>query len=303
MSDALDFPWLRRIQVQFEKLRGGNTLTLESTGKPDALRITVHIQKLMNGVPTATQITIYNLSEDTRASFVNNETIVTIRAGWDFGPKAGMNVCFVGQLLQSVSLRSGAEIITTIHCLSGATSMAESIFCDHYPAGMPVSSIVKALAQTFPKVHVDSARIIGIEGNLDSGGWSYCGCTKNALDELKKQFGFSWSIVDQNFSAIGDRTREDQLNPLAYLADPYLIAVNPILNTVAQIDVGISFSCTFNSGILPLFPVNIKSVLSPKYNGKWIVSQITHKLDCYTATSFQTEGVAYRYGKGAAANA
>ena len=86
---GIDFPWLRRIKVTFEGLSGGGNAVYESDGTQETARIIARVEKTIQGIPNATNLMLYNLSENTRGSFLRGETKVKIEAGWDKGPISG----------------------------------------------------------------------------------------------------------------------------------------------------------------------------------------------------------------------
>lgn len=300
-ESGIDFPWLRRIRVEFSGLHGGREKALVSTGKQDSLRISVKVQKPMVGISTA-HIMLHNLDRDTRRSFVRNDTMVRVFAGWDHGPTPGLNQCFYGELLAVESRRSGPDIVTTIKSIPGARGMAEANVRKTWRPNTAVKDIVKELAGMIAKVTVDPSRIVGIRHKVGESGWTWSGSAKDALEAAGKEFGFSQAIIDQVFQAIDD---QESLGKPVEVKDPYLIDVNPVLATPLQTKRGVSWRCTFNPAIAPGQDINLTSQLAsdhddfaPGYqvNGRYTVNMVNHDLDCFTKHSFITTGMAYSWG-------
>lgn len=285
-GNAIDFPWLRRIELTFSGLRGGNGKKLVSTGKQGSLRITARIQKSIIGVASPAQIMIYNLDKDTRDSFVRSKTTLLIEAGWDHGPLTKLTKCYEGELLSAESHRHGPDIVTVINSIPGCKALSEANIRKTWPAGEKVRKIVEELAKMLPNVTVDTTRMIGIDQVVGDGGWSYSGLIKDTLEALGKEFSFSSSVIDQVFQAVGDKV---VLEKVTTIEDPYLIDVNPMLATPLQVVSGISWKCTFNPAVMPGEWVKINSTLS-KHNGTYRVNIVNHDLDCFSKHSFITTG-------------
>ena len=81
-------PWLRVIRVTLgplEEWRGlaqGEVVRFESNGTPSGLRVECSLQKSIMGMPSPSQIKIYNLAQDTRNAIGAGLTKITVEAGW-----------------------------------------------------------------------------------------------------------------------------------------------------------------------------------------------------------------------------
>ena len=291
-SPGIAFDWLRRIEVVFAGLSGaGGEKTHVSTGKPDGLKISAHIVKSVQGIPGASEITLYNLSPETRSAFRRDTTKVRVSAGWENGPRAGMNQCFHGSLLSVVHHRAGSDVVTVVQALSMLDDLARSAEKLAYDAGFPVRSIVFVLASHLPGVRVDAANVVGIEAKVGDKGWAFAGTTREALNALSREYAFSWTIVDGEFQAVGDRER---FGDGGVLKDPRLIDVAPILTGPLQFATGIRARCSFEAGLRPGQGVEIQSRTNPGYNGGgYRVNSVAHRLDCFAANSFTSDLTAF----------
>lgn len=289
---GITWPWLRRIEVEFTGLLSSGSKTFVSTGKPDGLRITARIHKNIQGIPAATNLMLYNLSEDTRGAFQRDTTKVLIRAGWDEGPRKGLEQCFYGSLLTATHNRAGTDIITTIQAISLLDDLARQDFFQSYVPHFPVKSIIDDAAN---RLEVKGITIDGLEGKETRYlGWAHAGTVKGALDKLSREFSFSWTIIDGYFQAVGD---DVSLGNKGAFQDPYLIDVNPILSGPLQIAIGIKVRSTFDANVTPGYDVSVNSKISPKLNGDgYRVNAVVHNLDCYSKSSFISDTVAFKLG-------
>jgi hypothetical protein len=292
--------WLRRIRATFTGLAlatdsatftgEGKTIAYESTGRPDDLRITAQIRKHIHGIPSASQITLFNLSPETRGAFRRGGTKIRIEAGWDQGPGAGLKQCFYGSLLTAVHARAGADIATTIHAISGFDALSNENKPGTWSEGCPVRKIVEYMVEKLPGVTFDPARI-KVDRTIGEKGWSWVGPPAAGLNALGREYGFSWTIVDGMFQAVGDKAN---FGICATLKDPYLVGVNPVLAGPLQIATGIQARCAFEAALAPAWKVAIDSKTNPKYNGgDYRITSVVHHLDCRTINSFVSDVTAF----------
>lgn len=97
------------------------------TIKPD-LRIVFDIKKSINGQPNTANIQIYNLNETNRKLIVKDEDVfgivndktftITLKAGYE---KA--EIIFKGKILKASTVRSGADLITSIQADDGISEL------------------------------------------------------------------------------------------------------------------------------------------------------------------------------------
>lgn len=287
------FPWLRRIRVHFDGL-GAGTKSYESTGKCDAYRITATVTKEIMGLPPSSELTIYNLSEDTRSALESNTIKVRIEAGWDEGPLAGCNEVFKGDLLSARSTRTGSDIVASLSCLSGINGLAEARKVQTFPVGFPVREVITILAMQIKGVEVDTANIKGVREKVGSGGKSCSALVKDELTRLAREYSFSWCIIDNLFHAIGD---EDTQDVCRELKEPYLISVNPLLTGPSAKHEGTEWNCTYASDLLPCYSVKISSKIAPRYNATYRINTVKHTLDCFDDNGFTTTGTGHKWGK------
>jgi hypothetical protein len=292
-APGIDFPYLRRISVTFSGLDmapgvgAGKTLTYESTGESDKLRISAKIAKGVLGAMAPTKIHIWNLSRDTKKALARERTKITIKAGWDHGPGSGLSVAFTGEYLTAFTRRNGPDYITEINALSGFYALSETAVSIKWRQGQSVREVVKQLAGMLPGVKVDDANIIGIEGVIGEKGWAETAPAGQILGKLKEHYGFDWSIIDDSFYACG---RNAQGKKIVAIRQNDLMDVSPILVSPRQFEFGVSWQCRFNPALIPGNQVRIMSNTEPQLNGVYRIDTLAHDLDCFSRRSFITHG-------------
>lgn len=284
---GITWPWLRRIKVTFDGLSGNRKAIFQSDGTQNNIRITANVRKTLQSMPAATNLMIYNLDSDTRGSFQRTKTKVTIEAGWDNGPFAGLSECFKGSIVTAFSQRAGADIVTNINSMSCIDDLVVVTIDKTWARNESVASIVNELADMLPGVK--RKMISGFaDRKIADGGWTYSGTVKNALGYLSNEFGFSWTIVDDCFQAIRDQTG---FANNVIIREPFLRDVNPVFQGAGLLQTarGLRIRCAFNPNVLPMFNVRVESQIEPKFNGGvYIVQNVDHALDCFSGDSFTT---------------
>lgn len=283
---GINWPYLRFIRVTFDGLRGKDgSRAFESDGTQEKLRIACRVEQTRNSVPNPSQIRLWNISKDTRSSFQRSETKVTIEAGWK---NQGVAMVFSGSLLTALSNRTGADIVTTLHAISGHDPLVTTPFNNVFPPRMRVADAVRRLASMLEGITIGPIK--GINQVIGSGGWTGSDDVRVTLDRLAREFGFSWTIINDIFQAVGDET---VLGNGPIIKSPYLIEVNPILAGPRQLLRGVMGKCTFNAALKPGDTVTIQSSIENQNNGEFSMHWLAHNLDCYTPQSFITEFAAY----------
>lgn len=289
-SPGIDFDWLRRIRVSFEGLQGGGSKSYDSDGTRASARIVARIEKVIQDLPDASTVMLYNLSADTRAAFVDGKTKIRVEAGWDQGPRAGLRQCYYGTLVTAFSQRSGQDIVTSVSSISMGEGLATATVIQSWGPGTPVKTIVRRMAEKLRDVRIDAARIMGLDGmSVGKGGWAHADTARRGLDRLSTEFGFSWTICDGVFQAVKDRRA---LGGGAVIESPYLIDVNPVLygSGIGRAITGLRIRCTFAPTVNPQRAVSVRSTVEPRFNREeYLVQSVTHELDCFNKHSFVTQ--------------
>lgn len=284
---GIAWPWLRRIELNFE----GPAKRFVSTGKQDNARLTVRIQKSIQGMAAA-NIMIYNLDEDSRSMFQRDATKVEIRAGWETGVGPEPAQCFTGSLFTAMHTRAGPDIVTAIQAMSMIEDVARVEKRETWNAGWPVRDIVLVLANDLAKrgtIVVDPNRIVGINHVVGKKGWSHAGPAREALDHLGCEFAFSWTIIDGRFQALHDAS---SYGGTTTVEEPYVIDVNPVLTGPLQIATGLKVRCAFAPDLNPGRNITVQSRLS-KFSGRpYRINSVVHALDCF-ANDFHSDVTAF----------
>lgn len=234
--------------------QGTGALQIKCNGNNDTLRIDASISKTIVSVSNTAEISIYNLSQDTR-HMLRAGLRVRLEAGFEGEAK---EMVFSGGIMAVETEKQGTDIITKVSCLSGSGPLVRSTTSKTYTHGVKVADAVREIASTIPGVVPDPANI-KVPGTIGYSGWSFVGSTKEALDRLANQYGFSWSIDNEKFvavqdgRAVGGRVLLDNSNGLR--------KVSPRLTGPLFFQEGVDIQATYCPGVYPGTSVTVHSEL------------------------------------------
>lgn len=283
-SSASKSPWLRKIRVELgplEEWRGnakGSIIAFESNGTREGLRVKASVTKTIMGMPNPSTIALYNLAPDTRNAISRALTKLALFAGWE---NTDMQPVFSGSVMSVVNERSGPDIISKLSVLPGYGSLARGYSSVTFGAGTTCKEAVKRLAADLPGLSTPDGNLQGINGNVGSQGWSYAGPTKDGLDRLSREYGFSWTCDDGAVRATGDTF---QLGGYVELDGKHggLINLTPTFEGPMQMQTAVTIKALYVPGITVGSTVKVTSELNARYNGTYKVHQINISMDAYS---------------------
>ena len=280
-----------------EEWRGksrGEIVQFKSDGTLEGLRVTGTFQKTLMGMPQPSQISIYNLSRDTRNAIKGSLTKIAVEAGWN---NTDLRKVFQGSIMSSSSERSGPDIVTKLVALPGYGSLVRGVSSVTFGAGTPVSVAAQKLASDLPGMTVQGGNFQGVAGNIGPRGWSYAGSTKDGLTRLGEEHGFSWSVQDGEVTAIGDRFMLGSYVELNG-ENGGLISIAPTLTGPMQIQSGVKIKALYVPGISAGHSIKVNSTLNPRLSGTYRIHTMSINIDAYSeAWTMDIESFRFPPGK------
>ena len=247
-------------------------IRIVSNGNLNTLKASITCQKNILAIPNNAIIRIWNLKKETRQRFKKTGLYIKVFAGYENGSH---ELLFSGSLEGTITKRSGADIITTLNCMTGESNLVRSTFSKTYEQGVPVSQIVTEMAGTIPGIVVDPTKI-NVSGTIGTGGFSYMGSTKFGLQKLADQFGFSWHINNGTFVAMDDmKSRQTRI---LLNVNSGLKEVSPRMFGINQIQEGVDISSIYVQGIDAGQLIRVESEISPEQNGDYACHTIEYDL-------------------------
>lgn len=269
----------------------GNTneaFRIFSTGLPNELRVQFTARRTIGGAPNQTDLVITNLSEDSRARFLNRLTRVEINAGYQQGEGAGLRKVASGAITSTQPVDNPPDIETLITALDGFGGMSRGVFRKSFGPGVAIADVVRDIASSMPGVTVGS-ETLNIEGKLGASGRTFAGRAAEILDNLAAQWGFSWSVQSGVFQAVDDKTPLATIHTLSF-RDGSLRSVKPLLSGPMQIQTGVEIVGALNPRVNPGEQIRVESKINPSLDGVYTV----HEHDLAGDTHGETWESVYR---------
>lgn len=163
---------------------------IEITG----LRVAFKVKKTGTKEPNTAEVTVTNLSADTRAALQTKGVKFVIQAGYE---NAGIGQLFIGDARTISHVRNGASWDTVIKSGDGERAFRFARVNEPFGAGSTIGAVVKKIG---------GALGLGL-GNLDSqmasmqgqypNGYVAHGPASRELDKVLAAAGLEWSIQDE----------------------------------------------------------------------------------------------------------
>jgi len=221
-------------------------------------------------------IEIYNLNDEHRAAIETEYVAAVFSAGY-INP--GMARLFAGQVVDSSTRKSGADVITQIKMGSGYTELNHELLSKLAAPGKDYKDVYEEIRKSLPSV----VRGVYNGANLNNqviSGYPLIGEPRRMLDELSDLTQTEWR-VDDGVLYVNDITGaiNDNLN-LCYVVSeesglierPYRIAGDPARTKKDKTKKkGIQFKCLLNPKIIPGEIIKLEY---PDFNGYYKVDSV-----------------------------
>lgn len=262
----------------------GDAIRIRADGTAGRLRVQFQSVKSLSGDPNHTEIIIFNLSKELRASLRSNLTRVQVVAGYEDKPEV---LVAVGALTAATSTRQGPDIVTRLSVLDGFGGMVRGAIARSYSGSTALEQVVREAASTMPGVTVDKVQVVG---RLPAKGVQLSGSSAAQLNKLADQFGFSWSVQNGVFQAIMDTADTgDQFN---YASGANLIACGPLLAGPTQTASGIEITAKFDARVKPGDRLRVESTVNPQLSGTYKANAVTLEFDSHGAATLKAQAIA-----------
>ncbi len=156
------------------------------------LRFEFKVKKNLGKEPNTCEVTIYNLSEQSRAAMQGKTLRVTVSAGYE-GTEA---VIFVGDSRHVDSSPDGPTWKTVIQCGDGERGYKHGRVRESFRSGVPVTSVLQKVADGLEVDTTAIHNVPGLRGRQFVSGYACHGRASRELDRILKGFGYEWSIQD-----------------------------------------------------------------------------------------------------------
>lgn len=293
MSDDR-FPWIRQVEVRIGPIPEWQVtyplppepraVVIKGDGSAELPRIRFNVNKHAAGIPTPATVEIYNLSPELRSALRVHGVWITLSAGWK---NMGMSKLFSGSVQSAWSRREGANIITSLVCLTAFDTQAEMI-CDpgefdfYANPGTTLKEVVINIVSLFQGVKADEKLIQLGDKTIGPRGWIAHGRGVDCLNELSRVYGFSWGVIDGVFQVTLDQYPLQDSLPRLSTENGFLLRVEPILTSAFSVASGAVIDSLLNPLILPARLVKVDGALNSDLDGYYYAMVVTHLGDTHS---------------------
>jgi len=240
---------------------------MQGSGDYKGFNISFNVQKTLLGAPNMCEVSIVNLSRDTRTIVRERQLPITLEVGHE---DTELITLFKGTTTSAIPIQEGPDVVMTITAMDGQIGIIYATQQVTYDGPAPVSTVVEELAGTMEGVGIGP---ILVDGELKQKGRAFSGPTQQLLDTLTNEYGFSWSVQNGIFQAISDLKSLPQI----FLISPEvgLQSAQPLLSGPFMVRAGVEIQALLNARLNPGQSVNLVSKLDPTLNGPYKI----HNLD------------------------
>ena len=163
------------------------------------LRVGFQITRTLKPDPNAGSITVYNLSEESRALTQERPLHVKLLAGYGGDPAQ----IFEGDAHWVTSKLDGADWVTTIELGDGLRAFTSARINKSFGSGTNPRALIGELAATMGlsvPSNIEEASALGAK----IGSVSLSGSSSKEMTRIARSHGFEWSIQDGELQMLGD---------------------------------------------------------------------------------------------------
>lgn len=144
---------------------------------------------LRTSEPDSLQLTIWNLSKETRAKCIGEHKKIAVELGYG----DNLTVVFAGDIQKSGSVKNGVDWETKIIAGDGAKALAQAKLSKTYAKGVTLQEILDDTADVL-KIEKAIKHPESMKGKRTLRGKSFNTSGANAIDTFAKAYDFEWSI-------------------------------------------------------------------------------------------------------------
>lgn len=253
----------------------------------NGLTVQTVIKKNLKAEPNTCDLKIYNLNASHRSELEQLKTAsVLVEAGYE----GGTSTLFIGDLRTSVSVKEGADYITSLSSGDGEKAIRKTRVNISIKKNTKTAEVIKAVAKALGvgEGNLDAAvsklTAIGVS-DLFTEGTVLTGSASREMTAICKSAGLDWSIQDGKL----------QILPLRTSLDGQAIQMSNVSGMIGSPTVDNDGVLTVRSLLIPdLFPGRKMVLDSARIKGQYRVEECTYTLDT-AGTDWYIESKAKRY--------
>lgn len=260
----------------------------------DGLRIAFSVQRDEKRTPNNAEISVYNLAPEHREALNNAKAIsVSLEAGY----AGDLGQIFLGDLRSARTRKEpSGDFVTTVCGGDGETAIRTARINRTFPAGTPVATVLRGLAQALGVSPGNSARV-SLAGTLAKARTLH-GLCYDELEAFCRTQGLRWSVQDSALQVriegepVLSRTGPLLRNDSGLIGEPEVERNAKSGKSGKPIGTVVSGSCLLRADLIPGVAFRVES---PAFSGNLVCTQTTHQGDSW-AGNWYTDWCGRPYG-------
>jgi len=212
------------------------------------LRVAFKVERNLKAEPNKLELSIYNLSANTRQQIAKIDGKVTVRI--EAGYKDSIGLIFVGDARRVYTVIEGPNIALKIEGGDGEKALGSARFSESFGPGTKITDVLTKMADAFG-LKSEKAKERIRKGDLRGGvqeyvqSFNFSGVLRDEFDRQMKSAGLTWSVQNGELQILSDDETTQQ-EALRFSSDSGLIG-SP---TLADKGV-VRFQCLMQSALSP----------------------------------------------------
>lgn len=250
-------------------------------------RINFEISKSLDGIPNKAHIQIHNLSGNTLSYIQKKRSRITLSAGYEGAEK----VIFKADIRNVYQVKTGVETIVHIFAGNAQRSWENAFINKTFSENVSIAQIVRDVVASFGE-QISSDNLEAVPALTDKiRGLSLSGNSHKILDQLGEEYGFEWSIQDEELIVT-------EAEPQLVVEDAFLInSVTGMIDSPVITEIGVDVTTLLNPSYLPHGVFKVESVFGDlqlanlffrevnrertRGEGFYQIREVTHSGDTY----------------------
>lgn len=213
------------------------------------LRIQFEITKSILSYPNLCKLTIFNANQDTLSILQRKYTKIILNAGY----KGDIGLLFKGQVRNVFQGRQGTEKSLVVYAGDGERDWQNAQFNKTFTESVTIKAAIEEVLKSFGEV--TTGVIEGIPNVADKiRGQTLSGSSKDILDKFADEYGFNWSIQNEEVVIVPDES------PIQGDQAVLVSAATGMLNSPTITEIGADVKTLLNHRMLPNRSFQIDSV-------------------------------------------
>lgn len=245
------------------------------------LRVAFKIEKSDGKEPNNSEITLTNLSPDTRGRLQKKGVKVTVEAGYD---ATGVSRIFRGDVRSIDHVRNGSDWDTKIKCGDGERAWRFARVHESFAANTGAGDVLDYLANASGLQIGNSPSVVANLTTRYGHGYVVSGKWKDEMDKLVRSIGYTWSVQDETLQVLLPGQASTAAVPFVS-PDSGLIG-SPEFGTPEK--KGKPALVKFKSLLIPTLPGARVHLKSERYDGNVRVKKVSFEGDTHGGAWYTT---------------